>query len=89
MNILKKPKGYNNTCIYCGEQACENCELPYLNDKTLGDYLDLIKSKNENYNFELEIFFDNAPKYLKYDKINNFERPKQNEEEEEKFQKNK
>ena len=46
-----------DACYFCGKTGCENCNLPYSDDITLGDLMAKIKPGRTEHKFELEIYW--------------------------------
>lgn len=46
-----------DACFFCGQTGCENCNLPFSDDITLGDLMAKIKPGRTEHKFELEIYW--------------------------------
>ena len=67
--LVTNSHGYD-VCYFCGDTRCDNCELECSSKKKLDeDILSKVKDK-QRYSLELELFFENAPEYLDFGKLN-------------------
>jgi len=70
LHAVTNTRGFHD-CWFCGNKRCDNCIIDCDENVKLEDYLS--KIKEDDFNFELEFFFNSVPDFVEDDKLNNYE----------------